>query len=92
MAVIADFIDQSTGTLAGYQKIQDALINNSYGGLTGIDAAGQVVPSGTPLAQPLLDGKMPARFEAAYAASLKPNYVMWAGLAILVWYFFLRRK
>lgn len=87
MPMIEDFIDQSTGALASVARGRQALLSGSYGGFTPVDADGQPVPANTPLSPHLQQVK-----GQLMAAGTNTNWMLLAVAAVLVWYFFLRRK
>lgn len=92
MAVIEDFIDQSTGASVSVARAQAALLSGNYGGLTPIDADGAPVAADSALSPRLADTQAKLRAGQIPLVAQPPNYLMWAGIAFLVWYFVLRKK
>lgn len=90
--VIEDFLDNATGASVSVARAQAALLSGNYGGLTPIDADGATVPASTPLSPRLADTQAKLRAGQIPLVAQPPNYLMWAGIAFVVWYFFLRRK
>jgi len=83
-ATISDFIDKSTGLLAGLPKVQAALTSGDYTGLTPVDADLNPLPANTPLDATLLSARL--------RGSAASNLLLWGALAAGAWYLFLRRK